>query len=126
MLLILSILALTTLHDLAKYCNKVCKIHMLHILSILALTTLHNLAKSCNKVCKIHMLHILTILTLTTLHDLAKSYKNLGKIMHGLILPRSLAMYFQDHSRSCKIMQDIFTRVSVWVGFEGKPHACSN
>ena len=71
------------------------------ILSILA--TLHDLAKSCNKVCKIHMLHILTILALTTLHDLAKSYKKLGKIMHGLILPRCLAMYFQDHSRSRNI-----------------------
>ena len=57
------------------------------------------------------MLLILSILALTTLHDLAKSYKKLGKTMHGLILPRCLAMYFQDHSRSCRIMQDIFTRV---------------
>ena len=56
------------------------------------------------------MLHILTILALTTLHDLAKSCKKLGKIMHGLILPRCLAMYLQDHSRSCRIMQDIFAR----------------
>ena len=44
------------------------------------------------------------------LHDLAKSCKKLGKIMHGLILPRCLSMYLQDHSRSCRIMQDIFAR----------------
>ena len=46
---------------------------------------------------------ILHDLARTTLHDLAKSYKKLGKIMHFLILPRCLAMYSQDHSRSCKI-----------------------
>ena len=110
MLHILSILALATLHDLVKSCKKLCKIHMLHSLSILALTTLHDLVKSCKKLCKIHMLHNLSILALTTLHDLAKSYKKLGKIKPCIILPRCLAMYFQDHSRSCSIMQDIFAR----------------
>ena len=34
--------------------------------------------------------------------NLAKSCKKLGKIMHGLILPRCLATYYQDLS----IMQD--------------------
>ena len=92
MLDILSILALTTLHDLAKSCKKLGKIHMLHILSILALTTSHDLTKSCKKLCKIHMLHILSILALTTWHYLAKSYKKLGKIMYALILPRCFAM----------------------------------
>ena len=67
-----------------------------------------DLATSCKKLCKIHMLHVLSILALTILYDLAKSYKKLGKIMHGLILPRYLAMYFQDHSRSYRIMQDFF------------------
>ena len=126
MLQILSINALTTLHDLAKSCKKLGKIHMLQILS----ATLHDLAKSCKKLgkilmphilsilalntlhdlAKIHMLQILSILALATLHDLAKSCKKLGKIMHGLVLPRCLAMYFQDHSRSCRVMQDIFAR----------------
>ena len=94
MLYILSNLPLTTLHDLAISCKKLGKIHMLHVLSILALATLHDLAKSCIKLCKIHMLHILSILALTTLHDLTR---NLAKFMHDLILPRCLAMCFQDH-----------------------------
>ena len=46
---------------------------MLQILSTLALATLHDLAKSCKKLGKIHMLQILSILALATLHDLAKS-----------------------------------------------------
>ena len=51
----LSILALSTLHDLAKSCKKIGKIHMLHM-SILALSTLHELAKSCKKLYKNHNL----------------------------------------------------------------------
>ena len=50
------------------------------------------------------MLQILSILAVTTLHDLVKSCKRLGKIMHGLILPRCFAMTVLP--RLFKIMQD--------------------
>ena len=73
---IVSILALTTLHDLAKSCKKLGEILMLHILSIIAFT-LHDLAKFCKKLDKIHKLHILSILPYMILPNLTRNLARL-------------------------------------------------
>ena len=129
MLYILSILAVTTLHDLAKSCKKLGKIRMLHILSILVLNLtsmilpnlVRNLARFiCYRSCQFlpwlpciilpntvstlarFMLHILSILALITLHDLAKSCKKLGKFHMLQILSILALITLHDLAKSCK------------------------